>query len=141
MKNKIWIYLIAVVLMVATYFGLKNNVKKEQTDEMNLTTEEAIVNAPNKTVNYKGNYYELMLEKSKTKINNKKYIIYKGWTKYIDDDDDHIYVDIEYWGDDVVDDKTGERYDVIYSGIMAEKENVFIIDNDNEKLATIDDLL
>jgi len=24
---------------------------------------------------------------------------------------------------------------------MAEKENVFIIDNDNEKLATIDDLL
>jgi len=64
--------------MVATYFGLKNNVKKEQTDEMNLTTEEAIVNAPNKTVNYKGNYYELMLEKSKTKINNKKYIIYKG---------------------------------------------------------------
>lgn len=141
MKNKIWIYLIVVVLMVATYFGFKNNVKKEQTDETNLMTEETIVNAPNKTVDYKGNYYELMLEKSKTKMNNKKYIIYKGWTKYIDDDDDHIYVDIEYWGDDVVDDKTGERYDVIYSGIMAEKENVFIIDNDNEKLATIDDLL
>ena len=63
MKNKIWIYLIVVVLMVATYFGLKNNVKKEQTDEMNLTTEEAIVNAPNKTVNYKGNYYELTCSK------------------------------------------------------------------------------
>ncbi|MFA5230107.1 MAG: hypothetical protein WC422_01510 [Candidatus Paceibacterota bacterium] len=67
-----------MALIIVSYFVLKNNIKKEQKDEMNLTAVEIIVSAPNKTVNYKGNYYELMLEKSKTKINNKKYIIYKG---------------------------------------------------------------
>jgi len=75
MKNKIFIYLMIIIVIVSGGLLIINNSKPEVNNKVEISN---TVGKPNTVLNYKGNYYDLMLSKGKAMVNNKLYDVYNG---------------------------------------------------------------
>lgn len=92
----------------------------------------------NSVLNYRGNYYDLMLVRGKAMMNNKLYDVYSGWLS----PDKEVFfgsygVEVQQYnnGNNFIGAKVSEDHD----GVMAPWGKVFVIENGVERLAKFDD--
>ncbi len=138
MKNKIFIYLIVAIVIISGGLLIINNSRLEVNNKIEISN---TVGKANTVLNYKGNYYDLMLSKGKAMMNNKLYDVYNGWiSPYYDQANFYdTGVDISAYnnGDNFIGSDKADTYD----GVTAKLDKVFIMDNGVERLINFEDQL
>lgn len=127
-----------IIVIVSGGLLIINNSKPEVNNKVEISN---TVGKPNTVLNYKGNYYDLMLSKGKAMVNNKLYDVYNGWiSPYYNQANFYgTGVDISAYnnGNNVIGSEEAETYD----GVTANLDKVFIIDNGVERLINFEDQL